>query len=398
MRHILLRRLATVSLGVVILLAATRVETARPPKRGGTLRIEVGAIPEQHTPGPFWMNLEEQDSTDKINPSANEDKNPRRRWILEFNTKLFRLEEWEPGKYAKLIPNLESVEGTPYVDAIEIQIGRTAHDRLIGLELGKSDLAPLTAEMARQAADRGVRLSLSKPDELLAVAFTGGLEPGKGASMDAHAREALVATIDRASIVNFILQKNGEAAGGLLPQWSSGTAFLFSTAANPARAKELWAQIPGAAKLTLGYDSDDALEQSVAERIVVNAREAGIQVSALAIGKSARGTASVDARLMRLRMSSSEPRAALEKIQTTLAPLTGLEANSLPDPASPEEIYMRERAILDTYRVVPLVWLPQVYGLSARLRNWVAPGPGETWPLADVWLDTQGEVEVKDKP
>jgi Bacterial extracellular solute-binding proteins, family 5 Middle len=344
------------------------------------------------------MNLEEQDSTDKINPSANEDKNPRRRWILEFNTKLFRVEEWEPGKYAKLIPNLESVEGTPYVDAIEIQIGRTAHDRLIGLELGKSDLAPLTAEMARQAADRGVRLSLSKPDELLAVAFTGGLEPGKGASMDAHAREALVATIDRASIVNFILQKNGEAAGGLLPQWSSGTAFLFSTAANPARAKELWAQIPGAAKLTLGYDSDDALEQSVAERIVVNAREAGIQVSALAIGKSARGTASVDARLMRLRMSSSEPRAALEKIQTTLAPLTGLEANSLPDPASPEEIYMRERAILDTYRVVPLVWLPQVYGLSARLRNWVAPGPGETWPLADVWLDTQGEVEVKDKP
>jgi hypothetical protein len=43
-------------------------------------------------------------------------------------------------------------------------------------------------------------------------------------------------------------------------------------------------------------------------------------------------------------------------------------------------------------RVVPLVWLPQVYGLSARVRNWKAPGPGETWPLADVWLDIPAEA------
>jgi hypothetical protein len=37
--------------------------------------------------------------------------------------------------------------------------------------------------------------------------------------------------------------------------------------------------------------------------------------------------------------------------------------------------------------VVPLVWLPQVYGLSARVRDWKAPAPGEGWALADVWLD-----------
>jgi hypothetical protein len=28
-----------------------------------------------------------------------------------------------------------------------------------------------------------------------------------------------------------------------------------------------------------------------------------------------------------------------------------------------------------------------VYGLSARVRDWKTPGPGESWPLADVWLD-----------
>jgi hypothetical protein len=30
--------------------------------------------------------------------------------------------------------------------------------------------------------------------------------------------------------------------------------------------------------------------------------------------------------------------------------------------------------------------------LSARVRNWNAPGPGETWPLADVWLDGPAEA------
>lgn len=360
--------------------------------------MEIGQIPNMENPGPTWTSPGDEDAADQINALTFDDKNPGRKTIGAEETSLFRLQKWEPGKYAKLIANWESREGMPYVDAIEIQIGRTAHDRLIGLELGKTDLAPLPAEMARQAADRGVRLSLSKPDELLAVVFTGGPKPGRGEAVDARARGALAAAIERASLVNFILQKNGEAAGGLLPQWSSGTAFLFSTAANPAHAKELWAQIPSAPKLVLGYDSGDTLEQVVAERIVVNAREAGIPIMTQAITGGANTKANVNARLMRLRMSSPQPRAALETFLSTLAPIAGLEADPLPDPASPEEIYTRERAILDTYRVIPLVWLPQVYGLSARVRNWVAPGPGETWPLADVWLDTQGEAETKDKP
>jgi ABC-type transport system substrate-binding protein len=356
--------------------------------------MEVGAVPERESPDSIWMSPEEQDVAEQINAFTYDEKNPGRKVIGAPETSPFRLEKWEPGKYAKLTANWESREGMPYVDAIEIQIGRTAHDRLLGLELGKSDLASLPPEIARLATDHGVRVSVSKPDELMAVVFAAG----RAVTEDSRIREALAATVDRVSIVNFILQKNGEAAGGLLPQWSSGAAFLFSTAANPARAKELWAQIASPPKLVLGYDSGDALEQSVAERIVVNAREAGISLAAQAIPRTANTKANVNARLIRVRMTSPQPRAALEKFQGTLASFTGLEANPLPDQATPEEIYTRERAILDTYRVVPLVWLPQVYGLSARVRNWVAPGPGETWPLADVWLDTQGEAEVKEKP
>ena len=70
--------------------------------------------------------------------------------------------------------------------------------------------------------------------------------------IDARVREAIALSIDRAAIVNFILQKEGEPAGGLLPQWSSGTAFLFSTVADVVHAKELSAQIVPAAENRVG--------------------------------------------------------------------------------------------------------------------------------------------------
>jgi hypothetical protein len=69
--------------------------------------------------------------------------------------------------------------------------------------------------------------------------------------------------------------------------------------------------------------------------------------------------------------------------------LASFGAAAFPEITSPEDIYKQQRAVLSTFQVVPLVWLPQVYGLSARVRDWKAPGPGENWPLADVWLDTE---------
>ncbi len=113
------------------------------------------------------------------------------------------------------------------MDSIDIQMGRSAKDRLLDLELGKTDFAEIPPEEARRATERGVRVSTSKPEELVALIFIGG----HPIADDAHAREALARSIDRAAIVNFILQKEGEPAGGLLPQWSNGTAFLFPTAA-----------------------------------------------------------------------------------------------------------------------------------------------------------------------
>ena len=295
----------------------------------------------------------------------------------------FRVLKWEPGKQTTLVANDQSADGRPFVDSIEIQMGRSAKDRLLDLELGKADLAELPAEDARRATERGVRISTSIPDELVALVFLSG----RPLAEDARVRQALALAIDRSSIAGFILQKEGEAAGGLLPQWSSGTAFLFTTAADPSSAKEQWSQIKGSPKILLGYDAGDALEQAIAERIAVNGREAGIPIVSTAVTHSSGGAAKADARLLRLRMSSPKPREALAGFVTTLGSVAGINATAPSESASPEAIYECERAIVASNRVIPLVWLPQVYGLSGRLRNWKVPGPGESWPLADVWLD-----------
>jgi hypothetical protein len=391
MRLILLRRLAASSLGFAFLFAAARVETARRPRYGGVLHVEIGAAVNSLDPAAPTTTLEQAAVKAQIDALLYDHRNPDGTFSGVAGSGPFQIAEWEPGKHATLTANENAPGGRPFVDSIQIQMGRAARDMLLDLELGKADLAEIPVEQARRAADRGVRVSMSQPDELLALVFPAG----RAITDDARVREALAASIDRASIVNFILQKNGEAAGGLLPQWSSGTAFLFSTAADARRAKELWAQIKSSPKLVLGYDLGDPLEQSVAERIVVNAREAGMLLMAQTIpgaGPGAIPPAAFDARLIRLRMPSPLPRIALMNFLAALGPVAKVDASPLPDPASPQDIYDRERAIVSSYRMAPLVWLPQVYGLSARVRNWKAPGPGETWPLADVWLEGAAEA------
>jgi hypothetical protein len=143
----------------------------------------------------------------------------------------------------------------------------------------------------------------------------------------------------------------------------------------------------------LGYDSGDSLEQSLAERIVVNAREAGIRLIAQGSSEKPSGPASYDGRLMRLRMPSPHPRAALVNtmaaIGPIIGPIAGLELAPPAEGASAQQIYEVERGIVESYRVIPLVWLPQVYGVGARVRDWKAPAAGEGWPLADVWLEQE---------
>jgi hypothetical protein len=202
-------------------------------------------------------------------------------------------------------------------------------------------------------------------------------------------REALADSIDRDAIVGFILQKQGIAAGGLLPQWSSGTAVLFSPVTDPTQAKDLVSQIRPDPVIVLGYDAADQLGKSVAERIELNAHDSGLAVRAEAMSAPANATQKLDATLVRVRMKSPLPRPALTAFLATLAPLAGLDSTPLPENASPEEIYDRERSIVEGQRVIPLLYLPEVSGVSPRVKDWFPPLPasGNGWPLANVWLE-----------
>jgi hypothetical protein len=398
------RRLAAISLALFVMLAALPARTARRPRYGGTLHVEISATLASLDPAVEVSTPEEAAAKSQIDGLIYDHRDADGTFSGEQGSGPFRVTTWEPGKHATLEANDNFREGRPFVDSIELTMGVSTHDRLLDLQLNKADLAEIPPQEARSASERGMRVSISKPDELLALVFNTA---DSAASRKASVRQAVAQSIDRAAVVNFILQKTGESAGGLLPQWSSGTAFLFPTTTDPARAKELWSQISPAPKLVLGYHSADPLEQSVAERIVVNAKEAGISITAEAIQNSApknapvRSQAShVDVTLLRWRMPSPHPKDALRDILLLLyaGPLAGVNSTPFPDSASPQDIYNQQRAILDKFTVVPLVWLPQVYGLSARVRDWTVPSPAEQWPLADVWLDTGTDAGADKQP
>jgi len=305
----------------------------------------------------------------------------------------FRLITWAPGKHAVLAANNDYWDGRPFVDSIDVQMGRTVRERMIDLDLGKADIADVAPDRARIDASRGVKISASDPTELVALIFAHSSTRTK----DIRIRQALSLAIDRSSLVDFVLQKEGATAEAFLPQWSSGYEFLFSAAPDAATARRLASQISPAHVLRLGYDADDSMERMIAERIAVNAQAAGISISARAISVNVpTGTANraanvpeYDARIARLPMSSPAPGVALGNFLQTFAQLADLDPSftaPLNDPANPEQLYSRERAVVDTYEIIPLVHVPEVAGLSARVRDWV-PARWGAWRLADIWLD-----------
>jgi hypothetical protein len=173
-----------------------------------------------------------------------------------------------------------------------------------------------------------------------------------------------------------LLQGGGEPAGGLLPNWVSGYAFLFPTEVNLPQARQARGELRQADPWTLGYDPADPVARVVAERVVLNARDAGISLQLTA-------TNSADLRLVRVPLVPLDPRVAL----ANLAPALGL-----PQPKfagdSVDSLYAAETALLDSQRVVPLLHVRVAAGIGPSVRNWTT-NPDGMWPLQDVWLSAE---------
>src|ERR1700687_2900638 len=299
---------------------------------------------------------------------------------LPIGTGPFLVAEWLPGKRLKLAANEESWAGRPFVDAIEIEFGKSLRDQAIALELDKTDVIETAPQAANGSQRRGASSSSSLPVELLALVFSANSK-----AQDPRLREALALAIERKPIQSVLLKGAGEPAAGILPNWMTGYSAVFSSQANPQRARTLLAGSRQPA-LNLSYDPRDPQAQLIAERIALNAREVGITVQVSLSGAE-------DIRLVRAVLPSPDPATSLGEAARQLGlpqpAFPATRGNSLDD-HSLADLYQAERSLLDGYAVIPLFNLPVASAGSARVRGWEPDRLGE-WSeagqsLADLWL------------
>jgi len=282
----------------------------------------------------------------------------------------FHVLDWQPEKKLTLAANEDCWRGRPFLDAIEIEMGRSFHDQMTALELGKAELVEVAPEQTHRFSQDGRRLASSAPIELMALVFAREVSSADEKML----REALRWSIDRGSIRNVLLQGAGQSTAGLLPSWVSGYGFVFPTEADLSKARQLRGQARTPSAWTVGYDSNDPVARLVVERITLNARDAGLtlQPSSLSAG---------DLRLVRIPLASSDAGIALEDIVDR----TGLPAMKTRG-GSAEDLYTTEQSLLAAQRVIPLFHLPASYAASSNLRNWAVRLDG-SWDLADASLE-----------
>jgi ABC-type transport system substrate-binding protein len=272
----------------------------------------------------------------------------------------FRVASWEPGRRLTLAAFQDYWGGRPFVDSVIINMGSTR---------ATADVFDIPFASTRRILPEAIRIWSSIPSELLALL---------SADMNPVAWQALALSIDRAPLVNVLAQRRGEPAHGLLPQWLSGYAFLFQSNPDLARARQLVApqRLPA---LALAYPMNDSFARAVADRIALNARDAGINLLPSS-------NANANVRLIRWQLESTDGAAELARLAAMLG--ASDRAASL-DPAKPETLYYSERALLDSNRIIPLVYLPAIYGLAPRVH---IPDASQkngalTLHLENLWVD-----------
>ena len=284
--------------------------------------------------------------------------------------------------------------GRPFVDAIEVTLGVPPLRGLLDAQMGKADIVELSEDTARRAQQSNLKLWASSPLTLYGVRFVA---PAKTAD-DRTLREALSLSLDRSAMAGVLLQKQAEPAASFLPQWLSGYAFLFEREGNVERAKELRASSPASAvgsaqPLRVGVDASSELAKLIAERVVVNARAAGItlQIVPRSSGRTANdsgaGKLDSEAQVVAWRYTSLSARDALQSIATA----SHAEIPEGGAPGDADARYALEKRMIEGKNLLPLVVVPDFVAVDPRVRNW-SPMPWGEWRLADVWIDQAGAV------
>jgi ABC-type transport system substrate-binding protein len=263
-----------------------------------------------------------------------------------------------------LVANSDYWGGRHYPETIIVTWSRSPEQQWMDLSAKHADLVEVPPEQLRHAQQERARLSPMQTSELVVLSAKR--------PMDARLRQSLSESVDRTALLNFIFQKQGEVAGTLLPQWMTGYATLQPPLHDAAHARQLRSEFGGRGTFTIGYEPGDATLQLAAERLALNAREAGWTAQAVARTKD------VDWLLERVPITTANPAAALTGV------LEALHRDLELSEATLESVFRAERNATADYTVIPLLHLNRAWAASNRLRDWnnasaISPLPAETW-------------------
>jgi hypothetical protein len=294
----------------------------------------------------------------------------------------FAIERLEPQRLT-LRANDQYWGGRPFVDFVQIDMGRSRAVQLADLEGGRADIISATPLDARRLTQRGLHVAASRSVETVALVF----EPHRSSDAARPLRRTLSAAVNRSSLCAVLLQGLAEPADALVPRWLSGYAPLFVVDSKGTLSREAIAALPAEQReLSIRVDASDAVVQAITDRIAVDGREAGLGTKVQAPGLAPRP----DARVLRIGLPASAPDRALAAVADHFAardPIAAAAAN-LPPGAPIDAVYQAEQKWLDRAVVIPIVHLPEVYGLSDRVGTWNAEAvrAAGQWNFADVWL------------
>ncbi len=262
--------------------------------------------------------------------------------------------------------------GQPFVSGIEIRGGRQLRDQWLDLGVGRADLVEVPAEQIRRAQNEHMKVLVSRNVDLIAI-VADGLHP--------VVKDAISSSIDRASLLNVIFQKQGEVTGSVLPNWLTGYSFLRASAPDIAHARTILAAF-SVPDISVASENAGGVFDLAADRIVLNLRDGGMLAHRVASLQNG-----ANLRLVRIPITSASPAAAYDEI---LGGFRRGKPSSLPSQfASTEEVavlYQAEQQLLAERTIIPLLYVPRACAISGRLRD-LTLAPDGSLRDTSFWLE-----------
>ena len=285
----------------------------------------------------------------------------------------FRIDTWQAGRLATFVAHDNCWQGRPFLDAIQLQMGQPYTEQLLQIESRQTDVAEVPIPYAARLQQGGSRVEFSASQDLYALLLAPAM------SKDPRLRDALSASIDRAAIESIFLQKHGSSTAALIPQWITGYAALFPAARDLDRAQQLRHDLGNLPVLNLTYDNADPLARTIAERIALNVRDAGINLRPAPGDISTQGSS--DLKLLRAALSAANATLDLEDIAQQIG--ASLSFNK---EITDADLFQAESQLLKSQALIPLVHVATGTAISPRVRNWTTSPTGR-WHFDNLWIE-----------